>query len=179
LTLTLFLLGVLVAALLLALAWAFRTPKDSAGLETFASTLEGIARAHVEFLPQIRQALAKEDDEFLSRAGANPLRRRLRKERRRVALSYLKALHADFEGLLRMAKVIAVLSPELGIGQELERMRLTVTFLWQYRMVQLAFFVGYAPLPEMAALSNFMSGLSVRVGAGLKAMGERAALAGG
>jgi len=177
LNLTLILLGALVAVLLLLLAWTLHSPKESDAKATFSQVLEGAGRAHVEFLPQIRQALAEEDDQFLSRAGANPLRRRLKKERRHVALSYLRALRQDFDGLLRMAKVIATLSPELGVGQELERLRLTVTFLWKYRMVQVALYAGYASLPGMAALSNSISGLGVRLEAAMKDMGERAALA--
>ena len=176
-SLTLILLGTVVAVLLSLLAWAFRSTKDPAGSELFAKALEDASRAHVEFLPQIRQALAREDEEFLSRAGGSRLRRRLKTERRRVALSYLNSIRQDFEGLLRMAKIIAMLSPELGVGQELERVRLTISFLWKYRMVQLSLYSGHLPLPEVAALSNFMSGLNVRLEAALKAMGERSALA--
>jgi hypothetical protein len=176
LILTLILLGVLVAFLLFGLAKAFRPPKEAAG-GGLAKTLEGASRAHVEFLPQIRQALAREDDEFLSRAGANQLRKRVKKERRHVALAYLGSLRSDFEGLLRMAKIIAALSPELRVGHEMERMRLTVTFLWRYRIAQFSLYAGHRSPGEMAALSNFMSGFSVRLEAGLKAMGERAALA--
>ena len=174
--LTLILLGALVAVLLLGLARAFRSPKGPAA-GSLAWSVESVSRAHVEFLPQIRQALARQDDEFLSRAGANLLRKRVKKERRRVALAYLKALRADFEGLLRMAKIIAALSPKLRVGHEVERVRLTVTFLWRYRLAQLSLYVGQGSLEKMAALSNFMSGFSVRLEAGLKAMGERAALA--
>jgi len=177
LSLTLILLGMLVAVVLSLLAWAFRSTKEPVGSQSFARALQEDGRAHVEFLPQIRQALAREDEEFLSRAGGSRLRRRLKTERRRVALSYLNALRQDFEGFLRMAKIIAMLSPELGVGQELERARLTVSFLWKYRRVQLSLYVGHLPLPEMAALGTVISGFSVRLEAALKAMGERSALA--
>jgi hypothetical protein len=177
LSLTLILLGALVVVILSLLAWALHSPKEPAGSATFARELEGLGRAHVEFLPQIRQALAPEDDEFLSRAGAHFLRRRLKKERRRVALSYLRALRQEFEKLLRTAAVVAALSPEIGVGQELERFRLAIAFLWKYRMAQLALYAGYAPVPETAALGKFISGLSVRLEAAMMAMGERAAMA--
>ncbi|HXY24989.1 MAG TPA: hypothetical protein VEI73_10085 [Candidatus Acidoferrum sp.] len=76
-----------------------------------------------------------------------------------------------------MAKVIATLSPELGVGQELERLRLSIAFLWKYQLVQVALYAGYATMPRMAALSNSISGLSLRLEEAVKAMGERAALA--
>lgn len=174
--LTLILLGGLVGIVLLLLAWAFHSPKELTESSALANALEETDRLHVEFLPQIRQALAREDEEYLIWAGARLLRRRIRKERRRVALTYLKALRRDFEKLLRTASIIAALSPEIGVGQELERLRLRVIFLWKFRIIQLALLAGYAPLPEVAALSDILSGLSVRLEAAVKSMGERAAL---
>jgi hypothetical protein len=87
------------------------------------------------------------------------------------------AIRQDFEGLLRTARVIATLSPDIGVGQEFERLSLTFKFLWRYRMIQMALYMGLAPQPEVDALSNMISGLSVRLEAAVKAMGERAALA--
>ena len=176
-SLTLTLLGALVALLLLLLAWTLHSSKKLDAKGTFPNALESVGRAHVEFLPQIRQALAEEDEQFLSRAGAHLLCRRLQRERKQIALSYLKALREDFDSLLRMAKVIATLSPELGVGQELERLRLSIAFLWKYQLVQVALYAGYATMPRMAALSNSISGLSLRLEEAVKAMGERAALA--
>ncbi len=100
----------------------------------------------------------------------------MRQERRRVALAYLSALRGDFDTLLEMARVIAVLSPEVAAAQEFERLRLTVNFLWRYRVIRMSVWIGYAPLPQMDGLSNLISGLSVRLEAAMKEMGERAAL---
>ena len=176
-SITFILLSTVVVVVLLLLAWVFHSSNKSAKSRNFAGALGEAGRSHVEHLPQIRQALGREDEEFLMQAGEHALRRRLKKERRRIALSYLKASRQDFERLLHTATFIAALSPEIGVGQEFERLRLTATFLWKYRAVQLALFAGYAPLPEVASLSNFIGGLSVRLEAAVKAMGERAALA--
>jgi len=93
-----------------------------------------------------------------------------------VALAYLSALRGDFQSLLRMARVIAVLSPEVAAVQEFERLRLTVNFLWRYRIIRMSVWAGYAPLPQMDGLSNLISGFSVRLEAAMKELGERAAL---
>jgi hypothetical protein len=167
----------IIALLILLFAWSLRSTKKSAAPVLPPSVQQNTHGSSIGHLPQIRQALAREDEEFLARAGGKLLLRRLKKERRHVALSYLRALREDFGGLLRTAKIIAALSPEIGVGQEFERLRLTAIFLWRYRMAQLALYTGYAPLPEMAALSNFISGFTVRLEEAVKAMGERAALA--
>jgi hypothetical protein len=133
----------------------------------------------VDFLPQVRQALKDEDGEFLARAGISGLRNRVSRERRRVALSYLSALRQDFEELIYASKAIAALSPEIGVGQEFERLRLKVSFLWRYRIIRLSLRAGLTPLPQISDLSNLLSGLSVRVEEAMKELGERAALVAG
>jgi len=103
--------------------------------------------------------------------------RRVRRERRRVALAYLSGLHENFQSLLRMARVIAVLSPELDAVHEFERLRLTAKFAWQYEMIRWKLLAGVAPVPQLNGLSDLVSGLSVRMEAAMKELGERAAVA--
>jgi hypothetical protein len=177
LSLGLFFLIGLVAILLVLVFWALRGPKILTNLEASPNFLEAMDRHHVNFLPQIRQALAKTDDEFLAERGLDALRQRVRRERRDVALAYLSALRGDFQNLLRMAKIIAVLSPELAAMQEFERIRLTVTFRCRYEMIRIKLLAGLAPMPQLDGLSCLISGLSVRMETAMKELGERAALA--
>ena len=100
----------------------------------------------------------------------------MRRERRQVALAYLSALRAELDQLLRTAKVIAALSPEVAAGQELERLFLMVRFLGRYRMIRISVWAGFAPLPQLSDLSNLLSAYSVRLEEAMKEMGERAAL---
>ena len=72
--------------------------------------------------------------------------------------------------------VIATLSPQIGVAQEFERLRLRVSFLWKYRVIWLSLRAGFAPLPQVSDLSNLLSGYSVRLEEAMKEMGERAAL---
>jgi len=175
LNLTLILFFGFVALLLLALGWALRKPRNARNLPTDPDALEEGQR-HVDYLPQIRQALAAADYDFLSRRASRGALQRVRRDRRGIALAYLAALRGDFQSLLRMASVIAVLSPEVAAAHEFERLRLTTKFAWQYQMIRWKLMAGFAPLPQLDGLSALVSGLSVRMEAALKELGERAAL---
>lgn len=176
-SLALFLLIGFVAILLLLLFWALRGPGTQTKFEVGPGFLEEMGKRHVSFLPQIRQALAKTDDEFLSGRSPRALQRRVRRERRDVAVAYLSALRGDFQRLLRTAKIIALLSPEVAALQEFERFGLTVKFGWRYEMIRMQLRAGLAPIPRLAGLSDLVSGLNVRMEAAMTELGTRAALA--
>lgn len=175
-SLSLIAFGAIVAVLLTLLGVALRGKGQQKGSPAFPKAPAEAGRAHVNFLPQMRQALKSEDEEFLARTGIRGLRGRVSRERRRVALSYLAALRQDFEELMHISRVIAALSPQIGVAQEFERLRLRVSFLWRYRIIRLSLRTGFAPLPQLSALSNLLSGYSVRLEEAMKEMGERAAL---
>ena len=174
---TFFLFVGLVAVLIAALAWAVRKPRGERKLEADPLVLEEIGQSHVNYLPQIRQALAAEDYEFLSEKLSSRAQKRVRRERRNVVRAYLGALREDFQGILRLASAIAALSPEVVAIQEFERLRLTVSFSWRYQMIRWRLWAGWAPAAQLEGLSNLVSGLSVRMEAALKELGERAAIA--
>lgn len=100
----------------------------------------------------------------------------MRRERRQVALAYLSALRTDMDKLLRTARILAALSPKVAADQELERVLLTVNFLWRYQLIRMSVWAGFAPLPQLSDLTNLLSGYSVRLEEAMKEMGERAAL---
>lgn len=166
----------LVGLLIVLLAWALRNRKRSAARPPTSLLLEDLNRSAVIHSPTIRRALAPADLEFLASRAPGRLVRRVRGERRRIVLSYLTCLRDDFERLLRLARVIALLSPEVVAVQEFERLRLTVNFLWRYRLTRMRVWAGFAPLPQIDGLSNLLSGFSVRLETVMKELGERAAL---
>jgi hypothetical protein len=177
LNLSLFLFGGLLAILLVALFWALHAPRRLRESDAQAALLEETGKRHVNFLPQIRQALAETDTLYLSRKAPALVVRRVRRERRRIALAYLSAVREDFQNLLRMAKIIARLSPEVVTLHEFERVRLTLVFVWHYQMVRLQLRAGLVPIPGLDGLSDLVSGLSVRMETAMNELGERAALA--
>jgi hypothetical protein len=177
LNLPLFLFIGSVAILLLGLGWALRKPRERRGLQSDPRWLEEGSQRHLNYLPQVRQALASADYDFLSKRASPDVQRRVRRERLGVALAYLAALREDFENLLRMARVIAVLSPEVAAVYEFDRLRLTAKFAWQHQMIRWKLLAGIAPVPQLDGLSDLVSGLSVRMEAAMKELGERAAAA--
>jgi hypothetical protein len=166
-----------VTALLLVLGWALWKPRVRKNLETDPRSLEDRGQRHTNYLPQIRQALAATDYDFLAERGSRGMRRRVRRERLNVALAYLSALRGDFESLLKMARAIAVLSPEVAAAHEFERLRLTAEFAWRCQMIRWKLLAGMTPLTQLAGLSDLVSGLSVRLEQAMKDLGERAAIA--
>lgn len=169
--------GAVVAMLVLAvLAWAMRQPRKrkSPGIDVLS--LEDHGRPHASYLPQIARALAAADFDSLSSEGLWSVARQLRKERRRIALAYLPAVRQDFDRLLRLARAIAVLSPEVRTIQEWERLRITAQFYVRYQWVRLSMLFGVMPLPQLNGLSQMVSGLAVRMETALGELGERAAV---
>jgi hypothetical protein len=167
-----------VAVLLFLLTWSLRVPKRrrASSLDP-AVSLQGPDRSHATYLPQIQRALAPADFEFLASRASAKLTSRVRKERRRIALIYLSAVQEDFQRLLRLARVIAVLSPEVSTAQESERLRLNVQFTLRCQMIRLRLLCGIATLPQLSGLSQMVSGFAVRMETAITELGERAALA--
>jgi len=177
LSLTFYFFLAIVAILLVLFVWSLRPPKRYAPFpEPSFPISQELHGSHVSHLPQIRRALAPADFEFASKKIPRDALRQMRRERRQVALAYLSALRAELDQLLRTAKVIATLSPEVAAGQELERLLLMVKFLGRYRMIRISVWAGFAPLPQLSDLSNLLSAYSVRLEEAMKEMGERAAL---
>lgn len=167
----------LIGLFLLLFAWSVRKPRRPIPSLSDVGTWDECGRGHITYLPQVLQAFSKSDYDFLSKKASPDVLRRVRRERRRVALAYLAALREDFHGLLRMARVIVVLSPELDAVHEFERLRLTAKFAWQYKMIRWKLLAGAAPVLQLNGLSDLVSGLSVRMETAMKELGERATVA--
>lgn len=162
--------------ILLLLVWVLRDPRKRASPDSGLDSAEELGQRHVNYFPQMRQALA-EDLVFLSSRGSSQLMRRIRKERRKIALDYLSCLRGDFLRLWRLARVIASMSPKVGAAEELARLRLGLTFSLHYELIRIKFLLGFAPLPELGSLSDAVSRLSIRLETAMNNLGERAALA--
>ena len=167
-----------VVFLIVLLAFAFRDSKTSFKASAEANSAEEFGRRHVTYFPQVRQAISAEDFGYLSRRGSRGLARRVRKERRKIALAYLTFLRSDFLKLWKLARVIASMSPEVGISQEIVRLRIGLTFSLRYELIRTKFILGFSPIPEIGSLSEVVSRLAIRLENAMQDLGERAALAG-
>lgn len=166
------------AALLLPLlVWVLRGPRQLANRHDDLRSTEELGRRHLTYFPQVRQAFAADDFAFLALRGSPKLTRRVRRERRKIALVYLGFLRADFLKLWKLARVTASLSPRVGVAQEIARFRLGLSFYLRYEIVRLKFMFGFAPLPALGSLSELVSGLAIRLETTMKELGERSAAA--
>lgn len=163
--------------LLVLFLWALGNPRRRARTDGSINSAEESGHRHVAYFPQVRQAMAQEDLVFLASRGLPRLARRVRGDRRRIALTYLSCLRGDFLRLWRLARVVASMSPQVGLGQEFARFRMGLVFSVRYEMVRVKFLLGFSALPELGSLSEVVSRLSIRVEAAMKDLGERAALA--
>ena len=162
--------------LLLLLIVLLRDPERHAWLESDRDFAE-LGHRHVTFFAQIRQALASEDHAFLAKRGSQHLARRVSKERRKIVLEYLSYLRNEFARLWKLARVVAAMSPEIAAAQEIARFRLGVSFYLRYEVIRLRFIVGLGPIPDLAAISEVVSNLAIRLETAMSDLGERAALA--
>jgi hypothetical protein len=166
----------IVGILLLLLVWALRSSEKSRTPEPGPGLFGELGSSNVSYLPQIRRALAEGDFIYLKSTGHEDLARRLRKERRRIALAYLPALKGDFEKMVGFARVIAGMSKEVATVEEWERLLLTAEFYWHYEVVRLGLICGVPRFAGLNGLSEMVSGLAVRMETAIAELNERAAV---
>jgi len=61
----------------------------------------------------------------------------LRRQRRRIALRYLDQLQEEFQELIEISRLLAVMSPELIGMEEMERWKLSLGFCRELRVPQM------------------------------------------
>lgn len=172
-TLWLFLLAALL--LISLLFWAARPQIQ----ETRSSDeiLQALAEdRHYHRLPQILQSLRPEDIEFLKSCGQPHLVRRVRNDRKRIALRYLAEFRKEFGLLLEAAGVLAMMAPDLAPMREWERLTLSMRFAihCQYLSWRLRF--GLAPWQAFSKLSGMASAMSLQLETVTTRMAERSAI---
>jgi hypothetical protein len=125
---------------------------------------EGLPAAkHFHYFRQIRQALSTADADYLLRTAPKSVAKKALRERRGVALGFLKALHEDFSNLSKLGRIIASLSPEISNKQEAERLKLTVKFQFLYAIVWMRLYTGKLPVEQMERLTGLVSRLAARM----------------
>jgi len=79
--------------------------------------------------------------------------------------------------LLRIARVVALLSPEISSSYEYERLRLSLLFRGRFALVKLRFLFGDAAMPQVTSLGEMVTSLAIRMETAMETLGERAVLA--
>lgn len=169
------LIVLLVAGLGSLLLWSLRRREAAGDKRSAGESLEAPGH-HIVYLAQVRRALDEKDYDYLKLRGTQRLSRRVTKERKLVLLHYVSALQSDFDRLLRLARVIATLSPEVAPAQEWERLRLSLWFSLRCRALRLKILLGWRFLPQLDGVSQTVSGLALRLERAMSELGERAAM---
>jgi hypothetical protein len=118
---------------------------------------------HYGYFPQIRQALSAKDSQYLLANAPAHIAKQALRERRKVALGFLKGLHEDFANLAQLGRIIAVLSPEVSREQETERLILSLKFQMFYVLVWLRLSTGNLPIEQLDHLTGLVGRLATRM----------------
>jgi hypothetical protein len=162
--------------LVLALAWAVRPPKKVVlSVDDLFNALS--ERRHYARLPQILQSLRDDDSGFLSRSGHGNLARQLRRDRKRIALSYLNYLQDEYQLLLELSRLLVKVAPEVSVMDEFQRFRLNVRFVLCCRYLRWKLRLGLQPWSSFTTLSDMEGNMTLRLEMATTQVGERAAIA--
>jgi hypothetical protein len=121
------------------------------------------APRHQRNLSQIKQAMDSSDLAYAGSQGGDELANRLRHERKRVTFLYLDAIQSDFDQSLRVARVIAALSPEVSGAQEYDRLRLAITFRCKLQAAKVRLAVGIFSQVQVAGLGEMAASLAMQM----------------
>ena len=165
---------VLFAILLVGLlAWALRPPERR--IPPALDVLEALRQSHhASRMSQILQALQPQDTEYLGRAGQVTLMQVIRRERRIIALNYLQQLQEEFEMLLEISRVLAVMSPEVIAMEEMERWKLSLAFAANCAFLRWKLRLGLQPVSGFTLLSNMAVSFTRRLEAATTRIAEAA-----
>ena len=176
-TLTLMLGGVAVLLLIL-LVWLARSPSHPLATDAAAipQQTEALHELHCHYFPQVRQALSREDREFVRQRGSRRLQREARQARLHIARSFVSGLREDLLRLERMGRMVAALSPRVERRQEWDRIKLGLRFRVLYAGVQTRLSLGDVPVPQLAELADLIGTRASRLERALAALdaGQRA-----
>lgn len=145
--------------LVVLLAWALRAPARASRpvLDVFEALRES---RHSARMSHILQALQPQDTEYLRSAGQLALMQTIRRQRRIIALNYLGQLQEEFEMLLEISRMLAVMSPEVIPMQEMERWKLSLVFAANCAFLRWKLRLGLQPFSGFSLLSNMATSVA-------------------
>lgn len=155
-------LAILLFAGLTFLLWSGRRRAGSRGVAR-PGDLSNIHPSHYKYFPQVRQALSREDEEYIRRKLPPHLAKQARRERRAVARGFLRGLREDFVSLELLGRTIAALSPVISRQQETERLALSVQFRLLYALGWMSLVTGRMPLDQLEQLTAMVGRLALRM----------------
>ena len=161
--------GVMAGAIGLAkLGWAALKPLPEELGGRHQDRMEDLVALHAQHFPQLRQALATLDADYVRRRAAGEIERHLHEERRRIVESFLSGLAEDFGRLERLLSVVREMSPAEPWIHQLGGADRRCRFRVNYRIASLQ--IHSARLHStnrLARLTELVGNLSVQIEAGM------------
>jgi hypothetical protein len=130
--------------------------------------MEDLLALHARHFPQLRQALATLEADYVRRKALGAIERHLHQERRRIVGSFLSGLAKDFGRLERLMRVVREMSPAEPWIHQFQRAGRRFRFRVNYRMASLQ--IQSARLRStnrLARLTELVGNLSVQIEAGM------------
>jgi hypothetical protein len=150
------------------LAWVTLKPLPEETGERGGERVEDLLALHAQHFPQLRQALANLDDDYLRRNASGEIERHTHVERKHIVESFLAVLAEDFGRLERRMTVLQEMSPAEPWIQQCER----VLSCFQYRVnYQIASLQIHSEKQQsrnrLTRLTELVGNLSVRIEASM------------
>jgi hypothetical protein len=163
-------LSVFLVAALLWLLFLHRGVKADPAVA--ALEIKKLLPVHCKHFPQIHSVLRAEDGEFIRRRAPRHLANRWRRDRREILRLYIQGLAEDFRGLEQLARLIALLSPDIQRKQEWEWLWLGLQFRLLYRITLLRFGLRRLPPGQLVRLTELLASLSLALESSIERLTE-------
>jgi len=153
--------------LLLVIVWLVIKPLPNETLQP-AAKIEELIPLHSPHFPQLRQALASADGQYIRRKTSKEVERQWREERRRILQAFLNGLVEDFVRLDRFARLVASHSEHFSRREEFERAWLGLRFRLGYRIMSMRIATGsLGSVAQMGRLTQLLGSFSARAEAAM------------
>jgi hypothetical protein len=153
---------------LLRLAWVALKPLPEETGERGGERMEDLLALHARHFPQLRQALANLDDDYLRRKASGEIERHLHAERKQIVDGFLTGLAEDFGRLERLIAVVQEISPAEPWMRQFERASSRFEFRVNYRIASLQIHSEKLQLRNrLTRLTELVGNLSVQIEASM------------
>ncbi len=141
-------------------------PEERAGRRQ--DRMEDLLALHAQHFPQLRQALATLDADYVRRKASGEIERHLREERRRIVESFLSGLAEDFGRLERLMRVVREMSPAEPWLHQIQPTGRRFRFRVNYRIAWMQIHSErLQSTNRLARLTELVGNLSVQIEAGM------------
>jgi hypothetical protein len=153
---------------LMKLGWTALRPLPEEMAGRHQDRMEDLLALHARHFPQLRQALATLDADYVRRRASGEIERHLHQERRRILQSFLSGLAEDFGRLERLMKVVREMSPAEPWPQQCRRAGRRCRFRVNYRIASLQIHSArLRSTKRLARLTELVGNLSLQIEAGM------------